>query len=225
MANNSIGAYSQGATNSIGAYQFPLGQSYNNTIGAYSGGILAPTIGAYNNFTFDATPEFIEIPGGTISVAKITAAGEASFKIDFDLDPVLFLKPTCLGTARLIIPAVAPTLPVEDEDNGSLLQYNTNIRVGAELIRSGASTPIMDVNNIRYLIDVDSYARSGSLIWTRFSLTTFQPLDAHSFTRRYASHNTFRDLFSGLGSVGTIPLQTSTFPDFAVPVTNGVVSP
>ena len=57
---SSIGAYNQGALNSIGAYEFPAAQEQSNTIGAYDGLGFA-TVGAYQQFTYDRTT----LPTGT----------------------------------------------------------------------------------------------------------------------------------------------------------------
>jgi hypothetical protein len=223
-----IGAYQQGAEQTIGAYDFTATHEQQNTIGAYPGGILPSTIGAYNQFAYDSSIEFIASSGGALTIAKpIVSISEANFISLLDAGTVTILKPVCIGEARIIYKAAAtPTIPLEDQNNGSLLKFNFNVRRGLQLIRDGESTPIIDFDGVRYLLDGDTLWGQGKLIWTRFSLTTLQPLDSTSFIRRYAAHNTFGELlFSGGSTVAPYPLQTTTFPDYYVEPTNGVVYP
>lgn len=220
-----IGAFQQGATNSAGAYTFTLTHTQNNTIGVTAGGLLAPTIGAFNQFAYDSRLVFVD---GASTLAKPTVSGAATvFTSATPIDTFLVGKPYVRGTVVIIPPTVEPEVPTftEGEDNGSLLKMNTNIRRGVELIRSGDSTPIIDLDGIRYLLDVDTLRINGTLIWTRFSIATRQPLDSTSFNRRYAAHNIFGELLFSQGQGTPMALQTSTFPIFDIPADNGTVSP
>ena len=104
------------------------------------------------------------------------------------------------------------------------LKMNTKIRKGVLLIRDGEVNPIVDLDGIRYLLDVDTFIEYGGLIWTRFSLDTLEPIDEVSFTRHYASHNIFAELLLG-SNRQTLPLQVDTLPSFPVPDENGSVIP
>lgn len=227
---NAIGAFQRDGLADIGALEQVdapvsnrLPAPVSNDLGAY--GFNGPEPGAYGTslkFTVSAT-------GGTLPILKPTAAGTGNLVAQISAsENILILKPTCLGEARIIFrqDPTTPTIPIEDLDNGSLLQMSTNVRRGAGLIRSGDSTPIIDLDGIRYLLDVDTYWYRGAIIWTRFSIATRQPLDTTSFTRPYAAHNIFGELlYKGSSTVSPYPLQTSTFPDFDVPFVNGTVSP
>jgi len=104
------------------------------------------------------------------------------------------------------------------------LKMNTNIFVGRDLILAGEVNPYVDLDNIRYLVDVETYLKWGSLVWTRFDLSTQLPLDDYSFIRRYAAHNMFHELLIGT-NWNTIALQTDAFPAFPVTPENGTVTP
>lgn len=108
------------------------------------------------------------------------------------------------------------------------LKMNSKVRRALELVLDDDYDvdPIIDLDNIRYLLDLTTYQEYGALIWTRFDLNTQLPLDGVSYTRRYAAHNMFAELLLGTAStVGTLPLQSETFPTFSVPDTNGTVIP
>ncbi len=106
------------------------------------------------------------------------------------------------------------------------LKMNTNVRRGVELVRDPEVeiNPVIDLDNVRYLLDVDTFIKYGGLIWTRFDLNTMLPLDETSFTRRYAAHNIFGELLLG-SNIQTLPLQTDLFPEAPVIEDNGTVIP
>lgn len=104
------------------------------------------------------------------------------------------------------------------------LKMNTKVRAGARFIIDDNVNPIIDLDDVRYLLDVNTFIQWGGLIWTRFDLNTLQPLDDFSFTRHYASHNIFGELLFG-SNWSKIPLQTTEFPEFPLPTDNGTVIP
>lgn len=106
------------------------------------------------------------------------------------------------------------------------LKMNTKVFKGRDLLLDDEVdiNPIIDLDNVRYLIDVEKFLIYGGLVWTRFALDTQLPLDEVSFTRHYAAHNVFGELLLGT-NINTIPLQTSTFPSFPVPDDTGSVTP
>lgn len=216
---NAIGAYPRFGTNDIGAYEdYPI---IWNQIGPYA--VDEPTaIGAYQP---DNT-KIIYVDGAAV-LDKPTTTGTLEVRVAASGELILVGKPFASGTVTITPPVIEPEVPTftEGEDNGSLLKMNTNIRRGVELIRSGDSTPIIDLDGIRYLLDVDTLRINGTLIWTRFSIATRQPLDSTSFNRRYAAHNIFGELLFSQGQGTPMALQTSTFPIFDIPADNGTVSP
>ena len=104
------------------------------------------------------------------------------------------------------------------------LKLTTYVRAGCIAVLNEEVNPIIDFDNIRYLFDVETFYQYGGLIWTRFDLTTQLPLDETSFTRHYAAHNVFHELILGT-NIGTLRLQTETFPSFPVPDDLGSVTP
>ena len=104
------------------------------------------------------------------------------------------------------------------------LKMNTNVRRGVRFIIDDDVNPIIDLDNIRYFLDVETYLIWGKLVWTRFDMNTMLPLDDHSFVRQYASHNVFGELLLGT-NWSTVPLQQDSFPAFPVPNDNGSVIP
>lgn len=105
-------------------------------------------------------------------------------------------------------------------------RMNTNVRRALILTLDEEVdvNPIIDLDNIRYLLDLTTFQIYGALIWTRFDINTQLPLDEVSYTRRYAAHNMFAELLLG-SNAGTLPLQTNTFPSFPVPLDYGTVTP
>lgn len=104
------------------------------------------------------------------------------------------------------------------------LKMNTNVFTGRDLILADEVNPIVDLDNIRYLVDVETYLEWGALVWTRFYIDSQLPVDDHSFTRHYAAHNMFHELLLG-SNWNTLLLQTEDFPSFPVPLDYGTVTP
>ncbi len=108
------------------------------------------------------------------------------------------------------------------------LKMNTRVRRGWELVLDDDYdvNPIIDLDNIRYLVDLITFQEYGALIWTRYDISTQLPLDGVSYTRRYAAHNMFADLLLGqTGTINELRIQQTDFPSFPVPDDNGTVTP
>lgn len=103
------------------------------------------------------------------------------------------------------------------------LKMNTLVRDGVRYIRNGEVNPIIDLDNVRYLLDVETHLDFGGIIWTRFNLTTAEPLDEVSYTRHWANHNRFYEIF--LVNATPIPRVVDEIPTYPVPDINGTVTP
>jgi len=105
------------------------------------------------------------------------------------------------------------------------LKFNTNIRRAIELINDGEVNPIIDFDDVRYSIDVSAW-NHGMLKWTPFNLTTQLLIGDKTYTYPYAAHNVLAEAILGPSSKSYPSAAGNiTFPNFPVPLDNGIVTP
>lgn len=105
------------------------------------------------------------------------------------------------------------------------LKMNTKVRHGIELILNGEAHPYVDLNNTRYILHLYNW-ELGVIKWTPFNLDTQTVVGTNSYSKPYASHNTFRDILINV-SPNLYPedLIITELPSFPVPIDTGSVIP
>ena len=105
------------------------------------------------------------------------------------------------------------------------LTFNTNIRAGIVLLLEDEVNPIIDFNDVRYLIDITKW-QFGGIRWTPFALSTQVVIGDKTFIYPFAAHNTFADaIFGPSGTHYHEPIASTVFPSFPVPRDLGTVTP